>query len=282
MEVISDIQAMRSWTRAQKNTGQRVALVPTMGFLHEGHLSLIHAAKQHAEKVIVSIFVNPTQFGPGEDYESYFRDLDTDSAKCKAEGVDAIFHPAPDSMYLPDASAYVNEELLSLGMCGRARPGDHFKGVLTIVTKLFNICEPDLAVFGEKDGQQLRLIKRMVRDLDMPVEIINGPTLREADGLAMSSRNAYLSDEERKQALCLKQSLDLACDLVKQGESNCQILLKAIHDHIGKFDHAEIDYVEIVDDESLQPIERIESPAMLALAVKVGKARLIDNCLLTL
>jgi pantoate--beta-alanine ligase len=228
---------------------------------------------------VVSIFVNPTQFGPGEDFSKYPRDFQRDQDLCRREATDIIFYPSAADMYPADSSVFVVEEKLSRGLCGAARLG-HFRGVCTVVTKLFNIIRPDMAVFGEKDGQQLRIIERMARDLNFPVRIIRGPTLREPDGLAMSSRNSYLSPEERQQALCLRRALDRAEELYRQGERKAERMVAAMSAIIGHSAAARIDYIEVVDDSSLEAVGAIERPCMVALAVFVGKTRLIDNTVL--
>ena len=255
--------ALDSWRRQ----GQTIALVPTMGYLHEGHMSLVDEAKKRADRVVVSIYVNPTQFGPNEDLDKYPRDFARDEACCKAHGVDAIFYPDNAVMYCPDHSCWVTEESLSQTMCGAARPG-HFRGVTTVVLKLFNITRCDVAVFGRKDAQQALIICRMVRDLNVPVEIVVAPLVREPDGLAMSSRNKYLSDDERRRALSISAGLNQAtalCDLVKTGIANAG----------GK-----IDYVVVMDRDSLRPLATVDRPAVLAVAAFFGKTRLIDNVFL--
>ncbi len=257
----------------------KVALVPTMGFLHEGHLSLIRAAKQHADRVIVSIFVNPTQFAAGEDFTTYPRSEVRDLAMCSTEGADMVFLPCPEELYNPDSSVSLEESTLSKTMCGRSRP-THFQGVLTIVNKLFNITQADVAVFGMKDAQQLAIIRRMVRDLDMPIEIIPGPIIREQDGLAMSSRNTYLSPIERQDALCLRRALDFAEAAWQRGDLDTNTLLAQMRSRIGETQGAEIDYIVAVDADSLQSTSQLRANTLIALAVKIGKTRLIDNTVL--
>lgn len=268
----------RMQTRAQelRAEGKRLALVPTMGFLHEGHLSLVRIARQHADVVVLSLFVNPTQFGPGEDLERYPRNQSRDEDLCRREGVDILFAPATSSMYAPDHSVYLQEEALSPNLCGESRPG-HFRGVLTVVAKLFHLALPDVAVFGEKDAQQLRLIRRMVRDLNFPVRILGGPIIREHDGLALSSRNANLSSAERGQATVLHRALLEAAARFDEGERDVAVLETAVRKILGEATLGEIDYVAFVDDESLTPLTHIEVPTLLALAVKFPGARLIDN-----
>jgi len=279
MQIIRTPAEMQDTALKLRAQGKRIGFVPTMGFLHEGHCSLMRLARQHADVLVVSIFVNPTQFGPSEDFSKYPRDFSRDEERCRGEKTDFIFHPAVADMYPPDSSVAVVEEKLSRGLCGAARPG-HFRGVCTVVSKLFNIIQPNVAVFGEKDGQQLRVIERMVRDLDFPIRIIRGPTHREPDGLAMSSRNTYLSADERKQALCLRRALDRAEELYGQGERNSGRIVAAMGTVIGHSPAARIDYIEVVDDSSLEAVGTIEKPCMVALAVYVGKTRLIDNTVL--
>ena len=229
--------------------------------------------------VVVSLFVNPTQFGPNEDYGRYPRDFAGDEARCRAAGVDVLFAPEAAQMYAPDASIRLVEERLSGGLCGASRPG-HFGGVVTVVSKLFNLVLPDVAVFGAKDAQQLRIIRRLVRDLNFPVEIIEAPTVREPDGLAMSSRNVLLSPEERPQALCLRRALDLAERLYAGGERDADAIIREMKKLIGREPAARVDYVQVVDNESLEPVIWIERPALVALAVRFSRTRLIDNAVL--
>jgi len=279
MDIIRTPADMQSRARAMRAEGKRIGFVPTMGYLHEGHLSLVRIAQEHADVVVVSIFVNPTQFAPGEDLDKYPRDFERDEQACRDAGADIIFYPSVDDIYAKDQSVYVEEEKLSCGLCGASRPG-HFRGVTTIVAKLFNLVLPDVAVFGEKDAQQLRVIRRMVRDLDFPVKILSGPTVREPDGLAMSSRNAYLSCEERQQALCLRKALDCAETLYAEGEREPETVRKAMLEVINEASLARVDYVEIVDDETMKPAETLRRPTLVALAVFLGKTRLIDNTVL--
>jgi pantoate--beta-alanine ligase len=276
MRTIRTPREMQSAALALRGDGKRIGLVPTMGYLHEGHLSLIRIARQHADVVVVSIFVNPTQFGPNEDLAKYPRDFERDERLCREAGTDIVFYPSAADMYPPDHSVFVVEEKLSRGLCGASRPG-HFRGVCTVVAKLFNLVLPDAAVFGEKDGQQLRVIERMVRDLDFPVRIVRGPTVREADGLAMSSRNVYLSPEERRQALCLRKALDRAEAMCRDGERDAEKVRKVLCEIIAEAPLARMDYVEIVDDATLEPVQALDRPCLVALAVFVGKTRLIDN-----
>ena len=278
MQILRTIPETQAQSRQWRRDGLSIALVPTMGFLHEGHLSLIRRARAAADRVIVSIFVNPTQFAPDEDFEAYPRDLKRDEALCRQEGADAVFYPGADELYPDDFSTWVEETALSHGLCGASRPG-HFRGVATIVAKLFNACLPDLAVFGQKDAQQALIIQRMVRDLHFPVEIDVAPIVREPDGLAMSSRNTYLSPEERERALSLSQGLAAAQNAYEKGEREAIQLRELVGKQLRDAD-AEIDYVELVSRQTLQPLTYVDQPALLAVAVRIGKTRLIDNCFL--
>ena len=280
MTIVESAREMQLLALGLRNAGRRIAFVPTMGNLHDGHLSLVRIAKQHADVVVVSIFVNPAQFGPNEDFDAYPRTFDADRELCEQENVDFVFYPSVAEMYPPGASVAVTENALSRTLCGAARPG-HFDGVCTIVAKLFNVVLPHVAVFGEKDAQQLRIVRRMVRDLLIPVEIVPGPTCREPDGLAMSSRNQYLSPAQRPQALCLRRALDEARRLFAAGERHPETLVAAMRAAVARSPDAKIDYASIVDDETLQPLDGpISRPALAALAVWVGKPRLIDNAVL--
>ncbi len=280
MRIVESAQEMQQAALALRAAGKRIGFVPTMGNLHDGHLSLVRIAKRHSDVVVVSIFVNPTQFGPNEDFAAYPRTFEADCALCAAEGVDLVFYPSVPEMYPEGASVAVTENALSRTLCGAARPG-HFNGVCTVVAKLFNVVLPHVAVFGEKDGQQLRIILRMVRDLRFPVEIVSGPTAREPDGLARSSRNQYLTPEQRPQAVCLRRALDEAERRFAAGERDPQQLVAAMRAVVAQAPAAKIDYIEIVDDETLQPLAGpIARPALAALAVWVGKPRLIDNAVL--
>ena len=270
----------QKWCAARRAQGRRIALVPTMGALHEGHLSLIAAAKrQGADEIVVSVFVNPVQFGPTEDYAAYPRDEKADLAKCRAAGATAIFFPTPENMYLADHSVYINEERLAAGLCGARRPG-HFRGVCTVVAKLFNLAHPHVAVFGQKDFQQAAVIRRMVRDLNFDVKIVVAPIVRESDGLARSSRNAYLSESERRRAPALAAALSLARDAVAGGRrvawSVCRKrLLKRLEE-----DGLNVDYVEAVDAETLVPVKTVTKGVAVLIAAYCGKTRLIDNMVL--
>ncbi|HKY09526.1 MAG TPA: pantoate--beta-alanine ligase [Candidatus Binatia bacterium] len=276
MQIIDNISAMRAWSESERRSGRRIALVPTMGFLHRGHLCLVRDAKARADRLVVSIFVNPTQFGPGEDFAGYPRDFERDREFLKSQGVDVLFHPTVAEMYPPGAQTHVDVERLSLPLCGALRPG-HFRGVATVVAKLFNIVLPHVAVFGEKDYQQLQLIRRLVRDLSLGVEIIGHPIVREPDGLAMSSRNAYLSEHERAAAVCLSRALCKAERLFRRGERSAAGLVRAALSELEKEALAVVEYVKLCDAETLDVIERIDDSAVLALAIRIGKARLIDN-----
>jgi pantoate--beta-alanine ligase len=269
---------MQEYALNLKRQGRTIGFVPTMGFLHEGHLSLMRIARETCDVLIVSIFVNPTQFSPNEDLDAYPRDFARDEALCMKEGVDVVFYPEPGSMYASDASVWVDEESLSGVLCGVSRAG-HFRGVCTVVAKLFNIVQPDRAVFGEKDAQQLRIIERMARDLNFPVRIVRGPIMREPDGLAMSSRNKHLSDTQRADALCLQHALGLAKELVRNGERSATAIRQAMCDLIERVPGASIDYIELVDDKPLSSVERLEGTILVALAVKIGDVRLIDNAI---
>lgn len=276
MDIFNNILEVRETVTKWKEEGLTIGLVPTMGFLHEGHKSLIENAKKSNDKVVVSIFVNPIQFGVNEDLESYPRDLDKDSKLCSELGVDIIFNPSSQEMYFDDFSTYVNMGGLTEGLCGKSRP-NHFRGVCTVVLKLFNIVNPTRAYFGEKDAQQLAVIKRMVRDLNCNIEIVPCPIIREEDGVAKSSRNTYLSSDERQQATILSQSLLLAKEAIKKGENNAKEIKRLIINNINKCTISKIDYVEIVDSLSLMEVEKIEKSVLIALAVYIGKTRLIDN-----
>ncbi len=276
LKIAHTITEVRHCVKEWKKQGLSIGLVPTMGYLHEGHKSLIDRAVRENDKVVVSIFVNPIQFGPNEDLATYPRDMDRDSKVCKEAGASLVFNPDPREMYFQDAATYVNVENLTEELCGAKRPG-HFTGVCTVVSKLFNIVTPDKAYFGEKDAQQLAVIKRMVRDLNFDIEIVGCPIIREEDGLAKSSRNTYLSSKEREEALCLNKSLKKAKELLEKGETASSKIKEAIEEEIAKVSSSKIDYIEIVDSLSLKPVEKIEKSILIALAVYIGKTRLIDN-----
>ena len=276
MQIATTINEVRTQVKAWKKEGCSVGFVPTMGYLHEGHGSLISRARKENDKVVVSIFVNPMQFGPGEDLESYPRDLDKDSAYCESLGADLIFHPEPEEMYTEGFCSYVDMSVLTEELCGLSRPV-HFRGVCTVVNKLFNIVQPDRAYFGQKDAQQLAIIKRMVQDLNMDLEIIGCPIVREEDGLAKSSRNTYLSAEERQAALVLSKAVKLGQELVAAGETDAKKIVSEMSALIEKEPLARIDYVKAVDGLTMQQIDTVKTPMLVALAVYIGKTRLIDN-----
>ena len=278
MKIVGTVKEVREQVKEWKKQGLTVGFVPTMGYLHEGHKSLMDAARKGNDKVVVSIFVNPMQFGPTEDLATYPRDLDHDAALCESAGVDLIFHPEAEEMYEKDFCSFVDMTGLTEGLCGKTRP-IHFRGVCTVVNKLFNIVTPDHAYFGQKDGQQLAVIKRMVRDLNMDIEIVGCPIVREEDGLAKSSRNTYLSSEERKAALILSKTVALGKELAKT-EKDANKVVEAMKKNIETEPLAKIDYVEAVDALSMAPVEKLEGTCMLAMAVYIGKTRLIDNTLI--
>jgi pantoate--beta-alanine ligase len=279
MRTIQHVADMQSTALRFHREGRRIGFVPTMGFLHEGHLSLIRAAKQATDVTVVSIFVNPIQFGPTEDLARYPRSPEKDSDLCRKAGTDILFLPDANGMYAGDHSVYVEETHLSTGLCGAARPG-HFRGVATIVAKLFNIVQPDVAVFGQKDAQQARVIEQMVRDLNFPVQIIVAPTVRETGGLAMSSRNSYLSHGEREQALCISRSLNLAVNMAGEGIVETATIKQRMGDVIGEEPSVRVEYIETVDYETLKPVQRIEGKTLVTVAVRIGKTRLIDNAVI--
>ncbi|WP_294349391.1 pantoate--beta-alanine ligase [uncultured Clostridium sp.] len=276
MKVTSYIKDVRESVKEWKKQGLTVGLVPTMGYLHEGHKSLIDRAVHENDRVVVSVFVNPIQFGPTEDLESYPRDIERDTALCSDAGASLVFNPTKEEMYFDDFCTSVNMTGLTENLCGKSRP-IHFSGVCTVVSKLFNIVTPDRAYFGQKDAQQLAIIKRMVRDLSMDIEVIGCPIIREEDGLAKSSRNTYLSEEERKAALILSQSLKVGKALLESGERDSNKVIEAIKNKIAEEKLAKIDYVQIVDALSIVDVEKIESTVLVAMAVYIGKTRLIDN-----
>ena len=278
MKIEGTVKEVREKVKEWKKQGLSVGFVPTMGYLHEGHKSLMDAARKGNDKVVVSIFVNPMQFGPTEDLATYPRDLDHDAALCESAGVDLIFHPEAEEMNEKDFCSFVDMTGLTEGLCGKTRP-IHFRGVCTVVNKLFNIVTPDHAYFGQKDGQQLAVIKRMVRDLNMDIEIVGCPIVREEDGLAKSSRNTYLSSEERKAALILSKTVALGKELAKT-EKDANKVVEAMKKNIETEPLAKIDYVEAVDALSMAPVEKLEGTCMLAMAVYIGKTRLIDNTLI--
>jgi pantoate--beta-alanine ligase len=291
MEIIRTVREMQATSIVLKRSGRRVALVPTMGALHEGHVALMRRARDQGAAVVVSVYVNPTQFGPREDFKQYPRDLEADARLCEREGVDAVFAPSDEEMY-PGCVAldvhgnrgllyftYVEESLLSRRLEGEQRPG-HFRGVCTVVAKLLNIVQPDLAFFGQKDYQQLKIVERMVRDLRFPVEVVPVPTVREADGLALSSRNQRLSKAERAEATVLWKALNIAHDLFKEGERNVHRLETAMSLTVELAPSARLDYAQIVDAESLEPVNDVQQGNIALIAAHVGETRLIDNLIL--
>ncbi len=279
MNILTTIQETRAQVKEWTAQGLSVALVPTMGYLHEGHQSLMERAVKENDKVVVSIFVNPMQFGPNEDFDAYPRDLERDTAICEAAGVDLIFHPSIEEMYGPDFHSYVDMHTLPEKLCGASRP-IHFRGVQTVVSKLFHIIPARRAYFGQKDAQQLAIIRRMVIDLDFDIEIIGCPIIREEDGLAKSSRNTYLSPEERKQAVILNQSLEKGMEAIAAGETDAARIKEIITNHLNTCPLAKIDYVEVVSFDTIQPVEKVEPPILIAIAVYIGSTRLIDNRIL--
>ena len=281
MQVITKIGQLKQIVHTAKREGKTVGLVPTMGYLHEGHLTLMRRARQEQGLVIATLFVNPLQFGPQEDYADYPRDLERDCRLAESTGIDVLFAPSVDEMYPAGNGkilSFVDVEKITATLCGASRPG-HFRGVATVVTKLFNIAEADVAYFGQKDAQQVAVIRRMTEDLNMNVKIVAVPIVREPDGLAMSSRNKYLAPAQRQAALVLSRSLERAASLLAAGERDSALILAAVRELIDQQPLAEIDYVSLVDPLSLAEIERVEQQALLALAVKFGKTRLIDNML---
>ena len=276
MKIVTTIQEVKDMVAGWRKQEQSIGFVPTMGYLHEGHGSLITEARKQNDKVVVSIFVNPMQFGPTEDLASYPRDLEKDSAFCESLGADLIFHPEPSEMYSDGFCSYVDMSVLTEELCGLSRPV-HFRGVCTVLTKLFNIVQPDRAYFGEKDAQQLAVVKHMVEDLNMNLEIIGCPIIREEDGLAKSSRNTYLSQEERQAALILSKTIFMGQKMVEEGETDAVKLVEAMKANIRTEPLAKIDYVKAVDGLTMQQITEIKAPSLVAVAVYVGKTRLIDN-----
>jgi pantoate--beta-alanine ligase len=276
MTILRDPAEMQAVANTLRKQNRSIGLVPTMGYLHEGHASLIRAARQQCNSVVLSIFVNPTQFGPGEDLEKYPRDMQRDENIAHNEGVDYIFYPEPDTMYPSGYQTYVTVERLTQSYCGASRPV-HFRGVTTVCTKLFNLVLPHRAYFGQKDYQQCAVIRRMVRDLNMNLDIVVRPTVRETDGLAMSSRNAYLTADERAQAVCLHESLQLAKTMVREGTRDAQAVAAAMRAHIEQQPAARIDYIAIADCDTLEELQTVENEAVALVAVFFSRARLIDN-----
>lgn len=276
MNIIKTISEMQAYSREQRKSGKTIGVVPTMGYLHEGHMSLVEIAEENADIVILTLFVNPSQFGPGEDFDKYPRNFEHDRMMCEKHDVDVIFAPPPEEMYYKNASTWVIEENLSKGLCGKSRP-IHFRGVTTVVTKLFNATLPDIAVFGQKDAQQALIIKRMVRDLNMPLEIIVAPIVREGDGLAMSSRNKYLSRDEREKALSISSSLHNSAERIKKDHSiSASSVCKEIKAKIEK-SGGKVDYVEAVSIDNIEQVKDFKQKTLLAVAACFGKTRLIDN-----
>ncbi|MDD6215666.1 MAG: pantoate--beta-alanine ligase [Roseburia sp.] len=279
MKVVSTIEDVRAQVKAWKKEGCTIGYVPTMGYLHEGHASLMERARKENDKVVVSIFVNPMQFGPTEDLASYPRDLEKDSVLCEKMGVDLIFHPEPEEMYHEGFSSFVDMTVLTEELCGLSRPV-HFRGVCTVVCKFFHIVTPDRAYFGQKDAQQLAVIRHMVDDLSMDIEIVGCPIVREEDGLAKSSRNTYLSAEERKAALILSKSIALGKKMAEDGEKDTTTIVNTMTKLIETEPLAKIDYVKAVDGLTMQQIKEVKKPMLVAIAVYIGKTRLIDNFIL--
>ena len=279
MITLHTIADMKQWSRSRLDAGERIGFVPTMGYLHEGNLSLVDRARSETDALVASIFVNPTQFGPHEDLARYPRDPEADTRKLREAGVHVLFMPDAGEIYPPGFQTYVNVENVSGPLCGASRPR-HFRGVATVVLKLFNIVQPTAAYFGMKDFQQLQVIKTMLRDLDLDVRVVACPTVRETDGLAMSSRNSYLSPEERKQALCLYHALREAEALFKRGEKAASRYVDVMNARIGREPDAVVDYVSLVDPETLHDLTTVEDSCLAALAVRIGRTRLIDNMLL--
>lgn len=276
MKIAYTVEDVKSQVRQWKKEGLTVGLVPTMGYLHEGHESLIKRAVAENDRVVVSVFLNPTQFAPNEDLASYPRDFEADTKLCEGAGAALVFHPEPSEMYAEDACTFVDMTAVTKELCGKSRP-IHFRGVCTVVNKLMNISMADRAYFGQKDAQQLAVIRRMVRDLNMNVEVVGCPIIREADGLAKSSRNTYLSEEERKAGLVLSQAVKLGQKLVAEGEKSAATVTGAMSELISAEPLAKIDYVSMVSWDSIEPVETIEGPVLVAMAVYIGKTRLIDN-----
>lgn len=279
MKIINNPQQMQQTMLQLKKNGKKIAFVPTMGFLHEGHASLLREARARGDVLVLSIFVNPTQFGPNEDLDCYPRNLAGDYAIAESCGTDYVFAPSARDIYPENFQTNIRLAELPLPLCGASRPG-HFDGVAVVVCKLFNIVQPDLAFFGKKDFQQLAIIRQMVTDLNMPVEIIGMPIVREKDGLALSSRNSYLSPDERKQALCLYRAIIAVRKLFASGETATDLLLIAAHKELAATSEAVVDYLELRNSSTLQSVEKADHETLLALAVKIGKTRLIDNCVL--
>lgn len=278
MEVTKTIESVRSLVKAARREAKKIGLVPTMGALHIGHISLIETAVKECDFVVVSIFVNPTQFGPTEDFEKYPRPLEADLEICKKAGIDIVFAPATEQMYPRENFTSVNVEKLTEQLCGRSRPG-HFRGVATICAKLFNIVQPDIAYFGQKDSQQAIVIKKMVADLNMPLRIAICPTVREPDGLAVSSRNQYLTKEQKKEATYIYKSLQKAQEMIDAGITDCETIIRQMYSILNQAPSIKIEYVSVVDAETVQNIDQIAGKVLVAVAARIGLARLIDNIL---
>ncbi len=276
MEVAGTIEAVRTSVKAARRNGKRIGLVPTMGALHVGHVSLIERAIEQCDFVVVSIFVNPTQFGPGEDFAKYPRPVEADLEICANAGVDLVFNPSPEVMYATESLTWIRVERLTELLCGVSRPG-HFRGVTTVCAKLFNIVLPDVAYFGQKDAQQAIVIKRMAADLNMPLEIVVCPTVREPDGLAVSSRNKYLSEQQRKEAAKIYKSLRKCKEMSKAGVTDAKEIIAAMREILEQIAGGEIEYVSVVDSETLEKVDEIKGKVLVAVAIKLGLARLIDN-----
>ncbi len=280
MRVVESIKGMQDLSESLRRQGKVIAFVPTMGYFHKGHLKLFEEGRKRGDVLVVSLFVNPIQFGKGEDFETYPRDFERDKGLAEEAGVDVLFTPRAEEMYPEGFQTYVTVERVTKNLCGAFRPG-HFKGVTTVVAKLFNIVKPHIAIFGEKDYQQLVTVRRMVKDLNMDVEVVGVPTVREDDGLAMSSRNTYLSPEERKAATLLYRALKEGERLYREGERNGRNIVKAVESVLRREPLIRIEYVKVCDPETIEDLETIEERALLALAARIGKARLIDNLLLS-
>ncbi len=279
MDILKTKAEMQAWSTSKKRDGKTISFVPTMGYLHQGHVSLLEKGKPLCDELVLSIFVNPTQFAPNEDLDAYPRDIENDLNLARKAGVTAVFLPNNTEMYGENYQTRVALDHLPNYLCGKSRPV-HFGGVATVVTKLFNIVMPDVAVFGKKDYQQLQVIRQLVQDLDFNIEIIGGDIIRESDGLAMSSRNAYLTEEQRESALCLSRAVKMAKEKVAQGQTSAKALVKEMEVFIHSFDHTKVDYIEFCDPVTLEPVDEVQKTTVLALAVQVGKSRLIDNALI--
>lgn len=279
MDILTTVNAVRERLQPHKQQGLNIGIVPTMGYLHEGHLSLMRKGRSENDVLVATIFVNPTQFGPNEDLDKYPRDPEGDAEKCRTAGVDVLFIPDASEVYGAGFQTYVTVEKVSVPLCGASRPG-HFRGVATVVLKLFNMVQPSSAYFGRKDYQQVQVIKTMVRDLNLDVRIVDCDTIREVDGLAMSSRNAYLSPEQRKQAVCLYQALTEAKNLFKKGEKRVEQYLATMRNRVNAESATEVDYISVVHPETLEDLDNVVDKALGILAVRIGSTRLIDNMLL--